>query len=232
MKRRFICPLAVKVVIIDLDGTLIDTAADITAATNAMLEELGMKAYDRATIADWIGDGVGSLVKRALTGHLTGEPDRELYDRAYRLLLERYRLRLADESRPYPGVTQALSHLQASGFMLACITNKPEALTMPLLRELHLDGYFRLILSGDALPRRKPDPLPLLHACEYFSVPPEQAVLVGDSANDTMAAKAAGMPVICVTYGYNRGIDVRALEPEAVIDSLTELPRYIRLLEG
>ncbi len=125
-----------------------------------------------------------------------------------------------------------MEQLRAAGFALACITNKAEAFTRPLLKDLRLADYFKLVVSGDSLPRRKPDPLPLLHACEIFGVSPGQSVLVGDSANDTEAARAAGMPVICVTYGYNRGLDVRSLSPVAVIDSLTELPRHIRLLES
>ena len=103
------------------------------------------------------------------------------------------------------------------------------AFTLPLLKDRGLRDYFELVVSGDSLPARKPDPLPLLHTCEHFGITPGQGVLVGDSANDTRAAQAAGMPVICVTYGYNQGIDIRDLEPDAVIDSLDELPNYIRL---
>ena len=220
MSNLFTGPLAVRLVIIDLDGTLIDTAPDLAASANAMLEELGMGGYDRETWKTWIGNGISRFVKRALTGELNGEPDKALYDRAYPILLRHYAVR------------EGMEQLQAAGFELACITNKAEAFTRPLLKDLGLAEYFKLVLSGDSLPQRKPDPLPLLHACEIFGVTPAQGVLVGDSANDTEAARAAGMPVICVTYGYNRGLDVRTLRPVAVIDSLTELPRHIRLLES
>lgn len=232
MSNLFTGPLAVRLVIIDLDGTLIDTAPDLAASANAMLEELGMGVYDRETSTTWIGNGISRFVKRALTGELNGEPDKALYDRAYPILLRHYAERVSRESRPYPGVREGMEQLQAAGFELACITNKAEAFTRPLLQDLSLADYFKLVLSGDSLPQRKPDPLPLLHACEIFGVTPAQGVLVGDSANDTEAARAAGMPVICVTYGYNRGLDVRTLGPVAVIESLTELPRHIRLLES
>ncbi|MDX1489444.1 MAG: phosphoglycolate phosphatase, partial [Acidiferrobacterales bacterium] len=232
MNELFTGPLAVRLVIIDLDGTLIDTAPDLATSANAMLEELGMDVYDHETVATWIGNGISRFVKRALTGELDGEPDQALYDRAYPILLRHYAERVSRESRPYPGVTEGLAELRTGGFELACITNKAEAFTRPLLKDLGLADYFKLVLSGDSLPRRKPDPLPLLHACEVFDIAPAQGVLVGDSANDTEAAQAAGMPVICVTYGYNRGLDVRTLGPVAVIDSLTELPRHIRPLES
>ncbi|MFQ5938224.1 MAG: phosphoglycolate phosphatase [Acidiferrobacterales bacterium] len=229
MSSRFTGPLAVRLVIIDLDGTLIDTAPDLAASANAMLEELGMPTYDRATVATWIGDGISRFLKRALTGSLDGEPDPALYDRAHPILLKQYAARVSKESRPYPGVREGLQQLQSEDFALACITNKPAAYTQPLLRDLALADYFKLVVSGDSLSKRKPDPLPLLHTCQHFGVTPAQAVLVGDSVNDTQAAQAAGMPVICVTYGYNRGTDVRQLGPAAVIDSLAELPNYIRL---
>ena len=232
MSSLFTGPLAVRLVIIDLDGTLIDTAPDLAASANAMLEELGMHVYDRETVATWIGNGISRFVKRALTGELDGEPDKALYDRAYPILLKHYAARVSRESRPYPGLREGMEQLRAAGFELVCITNKAEAFTQPLLKDLELADYFKLVLSGDSLPQRKPDPLPLRHACEVFGVTPAQGVLVGDSANDTEAARAAGMPVICVTYGYNRGLDVRSLRPVAVIDSLTELPRHIRPLES
>lgn len=228
MNDGFNGPLVVKVVIIDLDGTLIDTAPDIAASANAMLRELGLRSYDRTTIATWVGNGVSRLVKRALTGDMDGEPDPSLYERAYPVFIRHYGERVSRESRPYPGVPAVLQRLRAAGFRLACITNKPGPFTLPLLKDLGLRDYFELVVSGDSLPARKPDPLPLRHACEYFGITPEQGVLIGDSANDTHAARAAGMPVICVTYGYNQGIDVRELNPDAVIDSLKELPDHIR----
>jgi phosphoglycolate phosphatase len=222
-------PLAVKMVMVDLDGTLIDTAPDIAACANRMLRELGRPDWPVATVMTWIGNGVPRLVKRALTGEMWAEPEPKLYEQALAVFEKHYAANVSELSRPFPGVVEGLKHLQDSGFSLACITNKAEAFTLPLLRDLGLHGYFKLVLSGDSLPRQKPDPLPLLHACRYFGITPDHGVLVGDSSNDVQAARAAGMPVICVTYGYNHGHDIRESHPDAVVDSLTEVPPYLRL---
>lgn len=226
---RFECPLSVKLVIMDLDGTLVDTAPDITAGINSMLADLGLPTCDRATIAGWVGSGVSRLIKRALTGQVDGEPDAALYERADPLFRQYYGARVSQESTLYPGAAATLEALRIAGFELACVTNKPEAFTVPLLKDLGIHHHFGLLLSGDTLPRSKPDPLPLLHACDHFAVGSNHSVMVGDSVNDTQAAEAAGMPVIWATYGYNQGVDVRALAPAAVIDELSELPNYIRL---
>jgi phosphoglycolate phosphatase len=222
----FRLPLSVRMVIIDLDGTLIHTAPDIGAAANAMLEEMGMTRYEQPVIESWIGNGVSRLVKRALTGSMDGEPDAGVFERAYPLFLKHYGDVVADRSRPYTGVVEGLEWLHSEGFTLVCVTNKAEMFTRPLLDALDLSRYFSMVVAGDTLPKKKPDPMPLLHACSHFGIEPAQG---GDSVNDAQAARAAGMPVILVTYGYNRGADVRALSPEAVIDSLTELQHHIRL---
>jgi phosphoglycolate phosphatase len=227
--RPFRLPLSVRMVMIDLDGTLIHTAPDIGAAANAMLADLGLERHDQAVIETWIGNGVRRLVKRALTGSMDGEPDQALFERAYPLFLTHYAAGVAERSRPYAGVVEGLERLQAGGFALACVTNKAEMFTRPLLDALDLSRFFSLVVAGDTLPKKKPDPLPLLHACTHFGIRPAQGLLVGDSVNDAQAARAAGMPVILVTYGYNRGTDVRSLSPEAVIDSLIDLPQYVRL---
>jgi len=222
-------PVAVKMVMIDLDGTLIDTAPDIAQAANRMLRDLGRTQWEPAKIATWIGNGVPRLVKRALTGDMTAEPEVSLYEQALAMFKQHYQTGVADLSRPFPGVMEGLAALQAAGYQLACITNKAEAFTRPLLKHLKLDHYFKLVLSGDSLPKQKPDPLPLTHACDYFGITADHGVLVGDSSNDVSAARAAGMPVICVTYGYNHGHDIRDSHPDAVVGSLTEVPQYLQL---
>ncbi|NOZ09625.1 MAG: phosphoglycolate phosphatase [Gammaproteobacteria bacterium] len=226
--NAFPLPLSVKMVMIDLDGTLIHTAPDLAASANRMLEDLDMPTHPQDQVERWIGNGVARLVKRALTGQMQAEPEAALFDQAYARFLEHYGQSVSALSRPYPGVVEGLDALKEAGFELACITNKAESFTLPLLKDLHLHDYFSLILSGDSLPRKKPDPLPLLHACKHFQITPDHGVLVGDSANDTQAAQAAGMPVVCMTYGYNQGVDVRSLGAQAVIDSLVELPQYIQ----
>jgi phosphoglycolate phosphatase len=224
-------PIAVKMILVDLDGTMIDTAPDIAASANRMLEDLGRRAHDPKTVTSWIGNGVSRLVKRALTGEMHAEPEKALYERAHVLFLEHYSTELTRRSRPFPGVVEGLEQLQFAGFELVCITNKAGVFTLPLLHALDLEKYFRLVLSGDSLPKKKPDPLPLLHACEQFGISPDHGLLVGDSSNDIQAARAAGMPVICVSYGYNHGHDIRDTHPDAAIESLVELPNYLRLYQ-
>ena len=221
-------PLSVKMVMIDLDGTLIDTVPDLAAAANRMLADLGRAPWDESYYRAWIGNGVPRFVKRALTGEMQAEPETSLNERALGLFRQHYAAAVSDLSRPYPGVVQGLDQLTAQGFSLACITNKAETFTLPLLKNLDLAKYFRLVLSGDSLPKQKPDPLPLRHACAHFGIDSAHGVLIGDSSNDVQAARAAGMPVICVTYGYNHGHDIRQSHPDAVVDSLTEVPPYLR----
>ncbi|MCR4299999.1 MAG: phosphoglycolate phosphatase [Sulfuricaulis sp.] len=222
-------PLAVKMVMIDLDGTLIDTVPDLAAAANRMLADLGRKPWDEKHYRTWIGNGVPRFVKRALTGEMQAEPDQKLFNQALEPFRQHYGEAVSDLSRPYPGVVKTLEHLTVQGYSLACITNKAEAFTLPLLKNLELDKYFKLVLSGDSLPKQKPDPLPLQHACRHFGIVTSHGVLIGDSSNDVHAARSAGMPVICVTYGYNHGHDIRQSLPDAVVDSLTEVPQYLRL---
>lgn len=217
-------------VMIDLDGTLINTAPDLADCVNIMLERMGRDPWPLDKVSGWIGNGVSRLVKRALTDSMDGEPDSDDYEKAYALFLEAYGENVSAKSRPYDGVVAGLEKLKNMGFRLACVTNKAEAFTLPLLADLELDGYFELVVSGDSLPRKKPDPLPLTHACEYFGITPDQGILVGDSANDVKAAIAAGMPVICVNYGYNQGVDLTTLQTQGVIDSLDKLDQQLSLL--
>ncbi|HJV97304.1 MAG TPA: phosphoglycolate phosphatase [Albitalea sp.] len=216
-------------VMIDLDGTLIDTVPDLAAAANRMLADLGRAPWDDKHYRTWIGNGVPRFVKRALTGEMQAEPDARLNEQALAMFARHYGEAVSKLSRPYPGVVEGLEQLAARGFSLACITNKAAAFTLPLLKDLDLLRFFKLVLSGDSLPKQKPDPLPLRHACRHFGIDSAHGVLVGDSSNDVQAARAAGMPVICVTYGYNHGHDIRQSLPDAVVDSLTDVPQYLRL---
>jgi len=225
-------PLAVKMVMIDLDGTLIHTAPDLAACANRMLADLGRAPAPVETVMTWIGNGVPRLVKRALTGQMMAEPEAALFDKALAIFQQHYLAHVSDLSRPFAGVVAGLDRLKARGFHLACITNKAEAFTLPLLRNLDLYKYFELVLSGDSLPKQKPDPLPLRHACQHFGITPEHGMLIGDSSNDVEAARAAGMPVICVTYGYNHGHDIRASHPDAVVDSLEAVEPYLTVYTG
>ncbi|HRH79475.1 MAG TPA: phosphoglycolate phosphatase [Thiobacillaceae bacterium] len=215
-------PLPIKAVVIDLDGTLLDTAEDLADSAEAMLEDLDRPTVPLAEIKTYIGNGVSRLVKRALTRDMNAEPDAGLYEQAIGLFQKHYGEWVSRKSRPFPGVVDGLQALKAAGFHLACITNKAERFTVPLLQDTGLHDFFELILSGDTLPEKKPSPLPLLHACQVFGVEPDELLLIGDSLNDTQAARAAGCPVFCVPYGYNRGRPVSELDLDAVVATLAE----------
>lgn len=221
-------PLAVKAVVIDLDGTLLHTAPDLGEAANRMLAELGMPAIEDSLLKTFIGNGVTRLIKRVLTRDLDGEPDAELFARAKPIYEKHYAEVVSLHSRPFPDVVEGLQAMKQAGYRLACITNKAEKFTVPLLKDTELFDYFELILSGDSLPKMKPDPLPLLHACEHFAIAPDELLLIGDSLNDTQAARAAGCHVFCVPYGYNRGQHVSQLDNDAVVDSLLAATKLIR----
>ncbi len=223
-ENRF--PLAVDAVLLDLDGTLVDTAPDLAAAANQMLRDLDRPTVELEQIRGWVGDGAKKLVERVL---LDGEnrADLSVIERGYELFFKHYARLVCDQSLPYPGVMQTINTLCRQRLLLGCVTNKPERFTRPLLEQLAMDVYFSSIVSGDSCAAKKPDPEPLLKACEEMGVTPAACVLVGDSANDVLAAQAAKMPVICVSYGYNRGLNLNAMNPDAVIDRFDELPALL-----
>lgn len=221
-------PLRLKAVVIDLDGTLLDTAPDLAEAATRMAAELDLPPVSLETLKTYIGNGVSRLVKRVLTRSMDGEPDGALFGRALPIYEKHYAQVVSRESRPFPGVVEGLQAMKAAGFRLACITNKAEKFTLPLLKDTGLFGYFELILSGDTLPRKKPDPLPLRHACEHFGIAPAELLLIGDSLNDTQAARAAACHVFCVPYGYNRGRSVEELDLDAVVPSLLDATRLMQ----
>lgn len=210
--------------LIDIDGTLVDSAPDIADCMDEVMERLGLPRRGEAKARLWIGNGAPILMRRALVDSMEGEADPALFARAYDMFSELYEQRLCVRSRVYPGVHEGLEALAAMDVALGCVTNKPARFTEPLLEQLGLTPLFPLILSGDSLPRKKPDPLPLRHAAEFFGVSASHALMVGDSENDVKAARAAGFSVICVDYGYNHGRDIRGAKPDAVVQSLADLP--------
>ncbi len=220
-------PLRVKAVMIDLDGTLLDTIGDLATAVNMMLEKLGRPPLAEAQVRAFVGKGVPNLVKRSLAGAMDGEPDASVYERALPLYLDCYASVNGQSTMIYPGVREGLDALHMAGFPLACVTNKAERFTLPLLKQMHLDRYFSLVIAGDTLPKRKPDPLPLTHACVKLGIVPPAMLMIGDSLNDAQAARAAGCPVFCVPYGYNEGGDVRELDVDAIVATLLEATKLI-----
>jgi phosphoglycolate phosphatase len=216
-------PIRPGMVLIDLDGTLVDSVPDLTYSVDAMMERLGRPARGEAAVRQWVGNGVERLVCRALTGSLDGEPDPADYERALPIFLELYSANTAARSRLYPDVFAGLELLRGRGYPLGCVTNKAARFTEPLLASLGIRDAFGIVISGDTLPEKKPSPLPLLHAAEHFAVAPSDALMLGDSVSDVKAARAAGFGIICVSYGYNHGEDIRDAEPVALIDSFSEL---------
>ncbi|MGD9163756.1 MAG: phosphoglycolate phosphatase, partial [Chromatiales bacterium] len=172
---------------------------------------------------DWVGNGVERLVCRALIGQLDGEPDEADYERAYPIFLELYQQNTSQRSLLYPGIREGLDYLKQQGYRLGCVTNKAGQFTLPLLRDLGIHDDFEIIVAGDTLEKKKPDPLPLLYAAEQLGVKPENALMIGDSRSDVKAARAAGFQIVCMSYGYNHGEDIRNHHPDAVIDTLSEI---------
>lgn len=205
--------------IFDLDGTLVDSAADIAEAVNRMLDDLASPRVEEAVVRGWIGEGVRNLVDTAL--HHAGS-ERTL-DEVMPGFMRHYHDCLLRSPRLYDGVAEALRLLQAQGMPMAICTNKPSALVPPLLEYLGIAPYFAHIVGGDTLPQRKPAPEPLLHAAQLLGQAVSSCLMVGDSATDLGAAEAAGMPLVLVRYGYLRDLDVQATSALAVIDDLREL---------
>jgi phosphoglycolate phosphatase len=221
-------PLRVKAVTIDLDGTLADTIPDLAAAANMMLSELGRPGLDVERIRTFVGKGIPHLVERALAGGLDGAVPGELLERALPIYERCYAAVNGRHTVIYPGVRDGLQRLRAMQLPLACVTNKTGRFTAPLLEHLGIASSFEQVIAGDTLPRKKPDPAQLLHACRGFGIEPREMLMIGDSVNDAKAARAAGCPVFCVTYGYNEGRDVRELDVDAIVPSLIEATRLIQ----
>ena len=207
---------------IDLDGTLLHTAPEIASAANMMLADLGIASLPYNQIESYIGEGAPRLIKRCLTQQLNAEPKISLFEQAEPLFFAHY-AKNAAESKPYEGVIDGLQALWNKGYRLACVTNKPEEFTLPLLQKSGLADFFELVVSGDTLHKKKPDPIQLHHICAKFDVPEYEAMLVGDSATDIAAAHAAGCFVVTVPYGYNQGRSLDLSQVDATINDLTEL---------
>ncbi|WP_018232682.1 phosphoglycolate phosphatase [Thioalkalivibrio thiocyanodenitrificans] len=212
-----------KMVLIDLDGTLVDSVPDLAWCVDAMMRELGLPERGEPAVRKWVGNGVERLVQRALINAVDGEADEAEFRRALPVFMRLYRENTSGRSLLYPGVREGLDYLQRSGVRMGCVTNKAEQFTMPLLRDMAIRDYFELVVSGDTLPLKKPDPAPLLYAAEHLGVTPEESLMVGDSRSDVKAARAAGFTIVCVSYGYNHGEDIRNQGPDAVIDRLDQI---------
>ncbi|RMH82059.1 phosphoglycolate phosphatase [Pseudomonas sp. AOB-7] len=212
-----------RLVMFDLDGTLVDSVPDLAAAVDRMLVELGREPVGVDRVRDWVGNGARVLVRRALAGGLEHAAVSEAEaDVALVRFLDIY----ADchqLTALYPGVHELLEALSTAAVELAVVTNKPERFVAPLLEQVGLGGYFRWIVGGDTLPQQKPDPAALLQVMRLAGVNAAQALFVGDSRNDVLAARAAGVPCVAVSYGYNHGRPIAEEQPSLVVDSLAAL---------
>jgi phosphoglycolate phosphatase len=216
-------------VLIDVDGTLVDSVPDLAYCIDETMRRLGREPWGERRVRDWVGNGVERLVKRALIGSLEGEPDDAAFAEAFPVFLELYSINTSKRSHLYAGVREGIDYLKSAGYPLGCVTNKAARFTEPLLRDLGVYSDFSLVISGDTLSRSKPDPAPLLHAARFFGVEPGDALMIGDSVNDVAAARAAGFAIVCVSYGYNHGRDIRLVRPDAVIDSLAEIRAILEM---
>lgn len=221
-------PLAgIRAAIIDLDGTMVDTAPDFQVAINRMRDELGLAPLPIETIIEFVGKGSENLMRRVLAVDFDADEVERRFTPALAAYQRHYLAINGDHSSVYPGVHKGLAAMQAGGLRLACVTNKPIAFARPLLEKTGLAVYFELVYGGDSLPKKKPDPLPMLTVCRDFALPPAAVVAIGDSSNDAEAARAAGCRSLTVPYGYNHGKPVQSIDSDGIVGSLLDAARLL-----
>ncbi|MFT3718260.1 phosphoglycolate phosphatase [Pseudorhodoferax sp.] len=205
--------------IVDLDGTMVDTLGDFCAALDRVADELALPRVAAAEVERMVGKGSEHLI-RSVLAHVGADAGR--FEAAWASYQRSYAEVNGRHARVYPGVVQGLEQLRARGLALACLTNKPTAFARELLQAKGLAAFFAQVFGGDAFARKKPDPLPLLATCQALGSAPARTLMLGDSSNDAQAARAAGCPVVLVTYGYNHGRPVREVDADGWVDSLAE----------
>ena len=216
-----------KLIMIDVDGTLVDSVPDLAFCVDQMMIELGLQLCGEERVRNWVGNGIPKLIERALIDKLDKESISKVYEVAYPIFLKLYSDNSAIRSRLYDGVKEGLDYLKSKGYLLGCVTNKAEQFTNPLLKNMGIYNDFRLIISGDTLDKKKPDPLPLLHGANFFNMQPNECLMLGDSVSDVRAARAAGFDIICMSYGYNHGNNIEDENPDLVIDSMDQLKEHL-----
>lgn len=217
----------IRAAIIDLDGTMVDTAPDFHVAINRMRADLALAPLDIETIKNFVGKGTENLMRRVLAVDYAADEVEGHFPAALASYQRHYLAINGDYSSIYPEVHEGLEALRGKGLRLACVTNKPVAFALPLLEKTGLRPYFEVVYGGDSLPKKKPDPAPLLQVCADFSLAPAQVVAIGDSSNDAQAARAAGCRVLNVPYGYNHGQPVQEVDSDGIVSSLLEASHLI-----
>jgi phosphoglycolate phosphatase len=216
-----------KLVMIDVDGTLVDSVPDLAYCVDQTMIVMGRNVWGEEKVRHWVGNGVPKLVERSLSGELEGSINKVDFEKAYPIFLELYAKNTSERSCLYDGVRIGLDYLKDEGYRIGCVTNKAEQFTIPILKDLGIYNDFEIIISGDTLEKKKPDPLPLLHAADFFGIEPKDSMMLGDSISDVKASRAAGFEIICMSYGYNHGNDIREANPDLVIDSMEELKNHL-----
>ena len=213
----------IRLILFDLDGTLVDSVRDLAWCGNEMLRSLELPLRDPEAARTWVGNGVERFVKRFLTDDMDAEPDEDQFHTGLEIFNRLYADHVSDRSVVYPGATEALQQLSELDLHLACVTNKPEPFTSELIAAMGLDSFFELVVAGDTTARKKPDPMPLHYAADHFGLDYGECLMVGDSSNDVVAARAAGFSIACVPYGYNHGNSIRNSNPDLVVENLKDL---------
>ncbi|MGK0270811.1 MAG: phosphoglycolate phosphatase [Cocleimonas sp.] len=226
-----------ELILIDLDGTLMDSIPDISWCLDQTMKQIGLPARGEAAAREWIGNGIIKIVQQAISNNIDERHNPNdthndlLFEEAMPIFRELYAENTSKRSSIYPGVREGLDYIQklksTRGLKVGCITNKDQQFTDTILRNLGLWDDFDIIISGDTLPKKKPDPLPLLHAAKELNCNPKKSLMLGDSISDVNAARVAKLSVICLSYGYNHGKDIRDSQPDVVIDSMLELKALI-----
>ncbi|MFT7675729.1 MAG: phosphoglycolate phosphatase [Gammaproteobacteria bacterium] len=216
-----------ELILFDLDGTLVDSVPDLALAIDLMMDDLNLPRRGTEAVLNWVGNGIETLVHRAITNDLNACADDVIFTRAMPIFSDHYARVNGIRSHLFDGVNEGLVYLQGQAYRLGCVTNKARAFTLPLLDTLGISKWFEVIVCGDDLIVKKPDPLPLLTAAKSVGADPTRSLMIGDSVSDVRAARAAGFQIICMSYGYNHGEDIRSLNPDAVINSMAELKQFI-----
>ena len=211
----------------DLDGTLVDSIGDIHHALNLALADQDLEPVNLEDVRVWVGNGTPILVHRAITGTWNGKAETEFHSKTFEAFLAHYERRIFVDTFIYPGVIETLEKFKAGKKKMAIVTNKQEKQTLTLLAASGMTDYFDCVIGGDSLPKRKPDPLPLTTACEVLGLSKDECVMVGDSASDINSAKSAGMPVVCMGYGYHQNTPPEELGADIVINQFDQLLKLI-----